>query len=41
VLDWLEGIAPVLAARGNNDGLQDDPRVKDLHLLELEGWRVD
>ena len=40
VLDWLESIAPVLAARGNNDGLQDDPRVKDLHLLDLDGWRV-
>lgn len=40
VLDWLEAIAPVIAARGNNDGLADDPRVKDVHVLNLEGWRV-
>lgn len=40
VLDWLEDIAPVLAARGNNDGLADDPRVKDVHILEVEGWRL-
>ncbi len=41
VLDWLEEIAPVLAARGNNDGpWWSDPRVKSLHLLELEGWRL-
>ncbi len=40
VLDWLEDIAPTLAARGNNDGGWDDPRMQDLQLLDLEGWRV-
>lgn len=40
VLDWLEEIAPTLAARGNNDGGWEDPRMRDLHLLDLEGWRV-
>ncbi|MBI2164816.1 MAG: metallophosphoesterase family protein [Chloroflexi bacterium] len=40
-LDWLEGIAPVLAALGNHDmGLEGDPRVKPLHVLEVEGWRL-
>lgn len=40
VLDWLEDIAPTLAARGNNDGGWEDPRMLDIHLLDLEGWRV-
>jgi hypothetical protein len=40
VIDWLENIAPTLAARGNNDSGWDDPRVKDIHRLDLEGWRV-
>jgi len=40
VLDWLAEIAPTLAARGNNDSGWDDPRVKDIHWLDLEGWRV-
>jgi putative phosphoesterase len=40
VLDWLEDIAPTLAARGNNDGGWEDPRMQDLHLLDLEGWRI-
>ena len=40
VLDWLTEIAPTLAARGNNDSGWDDPRVKDIHWLDLEGWRV-
>jgi putative phosphoesterase len=40
VLDWLAEIAPTLAARGNNDNGWDDPRVKDIHWLDLEGWRV-
>lgn len=40
VLDWLEEIAPVLAARGNNDGGWDDPRMEDIHFLDIEGWRV-
>ena len=40
VLDWLEEIAPVLAARGNNDVGWQDPRVKDLQLLDIEGLRL-
>lgn len=50
VLDWLEGVAPVLGARGNGDyptasnknrpGVPDDPRVKEAHILQLEGLRV-
>ena len=40
VLDWLEAIAPTLAARGNNDGGWDDPRVEDVQRLHLEGWRI-
>ena len=40
-LDWLERIAPVLAALGNNDaGLETDPRVKPTQILEIEGWRL-
>ncbi len=40
VLDWLEEIAPTLAARGNNDGGWGDSRMQDIHWLELEGWRL-
>jgi putative phosphoesterase len=40
VLDWLEEIAPTLAARGNNDGGWGDPRVQDIQWLDLEGWRL-
>jgi putative phosphoesterase len=40
VLDWLEEIAPTLAARGNNDSGWDDPRVQDVHWLDLAGWRL-
>ena len=40
VLDWLEDLAPTLAARGNNDGGWEDPRMQDLQLLDLEGWRI-
>lgn len=49
VLDRLERIAPVLAARGNGDtlepvpprpGVPDDPRVAVTHVLELAGFRV-
>jgi putative phosphoesterase len=40
VLDWLEDIAPTLAARGNNDGGWEDWRMQDLQVLDLEGWRV-
>ena len=40
VLDWLERIAPVLAALGNNDFDMDDPRVKPSHVLDVEGWTL-
>ena len=47
VLDWLEVIAPVVAARGNGDGdgfrppfPDDDPRVRQAHVLDLGGVRV-
>lgn len=41
VLDELEEIAPVYAAQGNHDGhLTEDPRVKPVHLLDLEGFRI-
>ena len=40
ILDWLEDIAPVMAALGNNDFGMDDPRVKPVQELEIEGWRL-
>jgi putative phosphoesterase len=40
VLDRLEQIAPVLAARGNNDAGLDDPRIQDQQSLELHGQRL-
>jgi putative phosphoesterase len=40
VLDWLEEIAPTLAARGNNDSGWDDPRVLDIQWLDIDGWRL-
>lgn len=40
VIDWLEGIAPTLAAKGNNDGDWGDKRVKEHHFLDIEGWRL-
>src|SRR5919108_3024379 len=40
VLDWLEEIAPTLAARGNNDSGWDDPRVQDIQWLDVDGWRL-
>jgi putative phosphoesterase len=40
VLDWLEQFSPVLAARGNNDMGWTDPRMADVHWLELEGWQL-
>lgn len=41
VLDQLEAIAPVLCALGNGDGdLAQDPRVKDVHLLSIEGVTI-
>jgi len=41
VIEWLEGIAPVVVARGNNDmHLAVDDQLADVHLLELAGVRV-
>ena len=49
VLDRLDHIAPVIAARGNGDtllpwhrrpGVPEDPRVSDTHVLELGGFQV-
>ena len=41
VLDELEAIAPVLAARGNGDiGLPSDPRLKDSLVLNFDGVRL-
>lgn len=41
VIDWLEEIAPVIAARGNNDThLPTDDRLADVQLLELAGALV-
>ena len=40
VLDWLEEIAPTLAARGNNDSGWGDPRVQDIQWLDFAGWRL-
>jgi putative phosphoesterase len=39
ILDWLEQFAPVVVARGNNDGF-DDPRMKPVQFLDIEGWRI-
>jgi predicted phosphodiesterase len=39
-LDWLEDIAPVLAALGNNDFGMDDPRVKPVQTLDVQGWML-
>jgi putative phosphoesterase len=40
VLDELEVIAPVLAARGNNDPGWEDARLAETQWLDLEGFRV-
>ena len=41
VLDELEEIAPVCAARGNGDiWLPQDPRLKKTWVIEVEGWRI-
>jgi len=47
VLDWLERIAPVKAARGNGDDgtsgrppVPDDPRLLPSHVLNIEGLRI-
>lgn len=40
VLDHLEAIAPVLAARGNNDAGIEDARIVDQQVLEMHGRRL-
>jgi len=41
VLDELETIGPVLAARGNGDiWLSEDPRLKESHVLNIERLRI-
>lgn len=41
VLDWLQAIAPVLAARGNGDrDLPADPRLNETRVVEAEGLRI-
>ncbi len=41
VLDELETIAPVLAARGNGDGdFPQDHRVSDKHILDIAGLNL-
>lgn len=40
ILGWLEDIAPVIAALGNNDFEMDDPRVRLIQTLEIEGWQL-
>ncbi len=39
VLDWLAQFAPVVVARGNNDGF-DDRRMRPVQYLDIEGWRI-
>ena len=40
VLDQLEEIAPVVAAKGNNDAGLEDPRLADEQWLEFHGLQV-
>ncbi len=40
VLEQLEELAPVLAARGNNDVGWDDHRLAEIQWLEIEGYRI-
>ncbi len=41
VLDELEALAPVLAARGNGDGaMPQDPRLQDSHVLDIDGMKL-
>jgi putative phosphoesterase len=40
VLDWLQDIAPVLAARGNNDQGLQDARIVDRQFLDVAGKRL-
>ena len=47
VLDWLQDIAPVLAARGNGDNgsggrpvVPDDPRLQETQVVTYASWTV-
>jgi hypothetical protein len=40
VLDWLQEIAPVLAAQGNNDWGWSDVRMSPVQLMDAAGWRL-
>jgi uncharacterized protein len=40
VLDRLEALAPVMAARGNNDVGLVDQRIEDCQILDLHGRRL-
>ena len=40
VLDWCEQIAPTRACRGNNDTGWDDPRMEEVVLMDVEGYRL-
>jgi hypothetical protein len=40
VLDWLQEIAPVLAAQGNNDWGWSDARMSPVQLMDVAGWRL-
>jgi putative phosphoesterase len=40
VLDYLERIAPVLAALGDDDYPTDDKRIQQRHILHLEGLTI-
>ena len=47
VLDWLEEIAPVLAARGNGDNgsggrpvVPADPRLQEAQVVRYHGWTI-
>ena len=39
-LDWLERIAPVICARGNNDGFMEDPRMEPVQIQHLEDLTI-
>lgn len=39
ILDALQEVAPVLAAKGNHDDW-NDPRLREVQWLDLEGWRI-
>lgn len=47
VLDWLEQIAPVLAARGNGDNgsggrsvVPEDPRLQETQVITCQHWTI-